>query len=272
MAPRMGPRKATPEAVARLFGGLRHRLEAGHVIRHDLQDQQDGDERAPGPGACEERLQVRGVALEEAEHREEREDREQAEGADVLERRREADAAEVQEADGRGHQEAGEKAKQEDRLTTHLVELHRVEAWNHPGQEHPHRHRLPGADHQIGEDHEPAGDEADGGREHALGIGDLPARVGQRRHQTGVGEADGEQRQGTQQETESPAHGAAPPQEIVEDDEPARPHHRAEAEGEVLDGAQPAVEPEGPWARGSHGGCADSNRRMSCRAGQSSGW
>ena len=152
------------------------------------------------------------------------------------------------DADGRGHQQAHEKAKEEDGLTRHLVEPHRVEAGDHTRQELAHRDRLPGADHEVGQHDEPAGNEADGGREDTLRVGDLAARVGQGRHQPRVGEADGEQHERPQQEAEGSAHGAAPPQEVVEDDEPARSHHRAEAEGEVLDAAEPAVEPGRGWA------------------------
>src|SRR5262249_33726170 len=53
------------EALTRLLGFLADRLEAGHEVRDDLQDEQDREDRAPRPGPGEERGEALRAAGQE---------------------------------------------------------------------------------------------------------------------------------------------------------------------------------------------------------------
>src|SRR5262249_51063656 len=75
------------EAGPRLLRFLADRLEAGHEVRNDLQDEQDREPGAARAGVREERLPVGGVSPRETQDGEGGEDREKPEGRHVLEDR-----------------------------------------------------------------------------------------------------------------------------------------------------------------------------------------
>ncbi len=240
-----GGEVARVEAFVRFLRSLGHRLEPGHEIRHDLHDQEDRQRHAGCARAWKQRLHVGHRSAREPEDGEDDERGEQPEGHHVLKHPARLDAAVIDDRDQQRQSEPDPQPRRIDGGAGNRVELVRIQAREHAREQVPGGHRFPRADDRVGQHHRPAGGKAEERRHHLFGVRDLRAGVLNLLDQAAVGVGDGKQQQAAYQETEHAAARAAARQPVIHQDEPANADHRAEAEREVLDGAETAAQPHG---------------------------
>lgn len=190
----------------------------------------------------EQRFHVGGRAAREAEQRENGKRRQQPERHHVLKDPARFDAAVVDDGDEDGERQADRESRRVNRAAADRVHLVAVERGEDARQQVAGRDGFPRTDDGVREDHRPSRRVAGEWWKDAFGVCDFGAGVANPLHQPAIGVRNREQQQTADEKAEDAAGGAAARQPVVHQDEPADADHRAEAEREVLDGAQPAAQ------------------------------
>ena len=146
----------------------------------------------------------------------------------------EADAAIVDGGKEEGERDAEEEAREKDGLTGDMVKHETVERRENIGGDFADGDGFPGANDEVGEEHHPASEVADEGRENLGGVGGFAGGVGKALDPLAVDVADGKKNDAADGKTECGANGTAAAEPIIHEDEPAGADHGAESESEVV--------------------------------------
>lgn len=223
------------------FGVFGSGFETGEEIRNDLESEEDGEKRS----GVEEGMEIGGGAAKAADSDEGDEDNEDHAGHGFLKVGTETDAAVVDGGEEEGERDAEEETREKNRLASDAVEHETIERRKNVGGDFADGDGFPGTDDEVGEEHHPASEIADEGRENLGGVGGFTRSVWEPLDPLAIDVADGKQNDAANGKSESSAERAAAAEPVVHEDEPAGANHGAESESEIIVEAKFACESGG---------------------------
>ena len=221
---------AAAETGSRFFRILWRGFKAGHEIRHDLERQENGDQRRGG----KRRTKVRRVAVGGAQGSDHHEEEQHGGGHGFLEIGAQPNATIVEHAEKNGQRGAKQKAREKHGLAGHSIKLDAIQPRNNVGCDLADGHGFPRADDEIRQQHGPAGEIAHAGRKDLSCVGGFAGGVREPPHPLAIDVADGKKEQSTQRKPQSGAEWAAASEPVVHQHEPAGADHGAEGQREVV--------------------------------------
>ena len=145
-----------------------------------------------------------------------------------------ANAAIVEESEEKSDHKAEDETGKKNGLAGDAIEFEGIELRKNVGRELSHNDSFPGADDEVGEKHDPAGEIADERGKDLCGVGRFAGGVGNATYPLAVDVADGKKEDAGEAEAEHGAERAAACEPVVHENDPACADHGAKAECEIV--------------------------------------
>src|SRR6266403_408297 len=220
------------------FGGFRRGFESGHEIGHNLESEQYRYEGGPAKGGAK----IGRSPAHAADAQQNGEKEEHSPRCPILETSTQPNAAVIQHGEKNRKPDAQRQPRKEYGLSGDAVQFEGIQRWKDVRRKLADRHRFPRADDEICEQHHPTGEVAYKRRKHLGGIGCFSRRIRKTLYPLPIDVANGQQENSAQSETENRAKGAAAPEPVVHEYQPADANHRSKCQRKIIGQAELARE------------------------------